>query len=76
MQLADRDHPFYRPLWRRIALVLTLAAWSAYECLVTRDGMWMVFSLGLLAYAVWTFFLTYPKAPAQSPVPPPTPPGE
>jgi hypothetical protein len=31
MKLLDTDHPFFRPLWIRVAIVLFTAAWTAFE---------------------------------------------
>ena len=61
MKLADQNHPFYKPLWRRLLLVALIGAWAAYEIGVVRDGMWMVLTGGLLAYALWNFIITWPK---------------
>lgn len=61
MMTKDQEHPFFRPLWRRVAIVVLLVLWSAYELIYTRESLWMVISLGALAYAVWTFLITFPK---------------
>ena len=55
----DRQHAFYRPLWRRILLVAVVAAWPAFELFGSGDLVWIVLSGGMLAYAVWTFLITY-----------------
>jgi hypothetical protein len=59
MKLSERDHPFYRPLWRRIAIVAVVAAWAGFEVLVSGDGFWTMLSLFFLGYAVWMFFISY-----------------
>jgi hypothetical protein len=59
MKISERDHPFYRPLWRRIAIVAVVAAWAAWEVFYTGEGLWTVISLFFLGYAVWMFFITY-----------------
>jgi hypothetical protein len=61
MKIVDQDHPFYRPLWRRLVIVGLIAAWAAYEIGVVRDPLWMILIGGLLAYAVWNFLITWPK---------------
>jgi hypothetical protein len=61
MKIIDREHPFYRPLWRRIVLVGGLAGWSAFEVFVTKEPMWMSVALGLLAVSAWVFLITWPK---------------
>ena len=63
MKVSDRDHPFYRPLWRRIAIVAVVAAWAAYELLVTGDGFWTVLALGFLGYSVWIFLIDWKPGP-------------
>ena len=60
-------HPFFRPLWRRIALVAFCGAWAAWE-LWNRDPMWSTIAAGMAAYAAWTFLLTY-KAPPDAAAP-------
>lgn len=57
----DAGHPFYKPLWRRIVITAICAAWTAYEVFFGGDGMWLVFAAGMTAYAVWTFFIAWPK---------------
>ena len=59
----DIDHPFYRPLWRRIAIVAVTAAWTAYEVFWGGNGLWLVLAAGSFAYSVWAFLITYPKQP-------------
>lgn len=58
----DRDHPFYRPLWRRILIVAVAAGWTVFELVVGGNPMWLVIAIGILAYAVWSFLITYPGA--------------
>jgi hypothetical protein len=36
MKIIDTDHPFYRPLWRRLLLVGVCAAWTGVEYLQRR----------------------------------------
>jgi hypothetical protein len=61
MKMIDRDHPFYKPLWRRVVLVGVLAGWVAFEIFVTKEPMWITVSLGLLAISAWLFLLTWPR---------------
>jgi hypothetical protein len=61
MKIIDRDHPFYKPLWRRVVLVGVLAGWVAFEIFVTKEPMWITVSLGLLAISAWLFLLTWPR---------------
>jgi hypothetical protein len=62
--LKDRDIQFFRPLWRRIAVIALCAIWAGFE-LWHGEQLWIVITLGLTAYAVWAFLITFPKeAPA------------
>lgn len=58
----NQDHPFFRPLWRRLAIVAATLGWSAVEW-ANGQTTWGVLTLGLGIYSVWTFLLTYPKPP-------------
>ncbi|MCX5512636.1 hypothetical protein C3941_03930 [Kaistia algarum] len=62
------DQAFFRPLWRRVAVVTMLAVWFAFEALYVREQMWLVIIGGTLAYAVWNFFLNWTD---EAPPPPP-----
>jgi hypothetical protein len=70
MKISERDNPFYRPLWRRIAIVAVVGAWAAWEVIYVKDSLWTMIALFFLGYAVWMFFITYrapvePKPPAE-----------
>lgn len=69
---SDLGHPFYKPLWRRIVLVAVVAGWAFFETVIARDATWTVISAGLLAYAVWTFLIRWPKddEPGKTDAPP------
>ena len=54
MKIIDESHPFYRPLWRRVALVAVLAGWTAFEVFITQQPLWM-----LVAYAAWILLFTW-----------------
>ncbi len=62
MKSGINDHPFYKPLWRRVAIIATTAIWFCFEMLV-NDGMWTVIAGAFFAYSVWAFLVTYPKTP-------------
>jgi hypothetical protein len=72
MKITDRDHPFYRPLWRRIAIVAVVALWAAYEIFVARESFWIMLAVGFLAYSVWLFLITWSPGDG-NPQPPPEP---
>ena len=63
--MKDAEHPFFRPLWRRIALVAFCAVWTAIE-VWNNSGLWVWLTAGLTAYAAWLFLLNY-KGPVETP---------
>ena len=62
--MRDAEHPFFRPLWRRIALVVFCAGWSIFE-FVAASPFWGTLAGGMAAYAAWVFLLNY-KPPAEA----------
>ncbi|WP_071672627.1 hypothetical protein [Nioella nitratireducens] len=54
----DLDHPFFRPLWIRIAVVAVCGGWGLFELSNDATGWAFVF-LGLGAYAAYGFFVTF-----------------
>ena len=61
MKIIEQQHPFYKPLWRRVAIVAAIALWFGYEAVYVREPLWLAVSGGILAYAAWSFLLTWPK---------------
>ena len=61
MAFKEQQHPFYKPLWRRVVIVVFIACWLGFEVYSGQDGMWVALSAGMLAYAIYIFFLTWPK---------------
>ncbi len=58
-RVSDLNHPFYRPLWRRVLLVAVTGAWACYENFVVKDPMWMVLTAGVFVYAAWVFLIKW-----------------
>jgi hypothetical protein len=58
-RVSDINHPFYRPLWRRVTLVGVTGAWACYENFVVKDAMWMVLTAGVFVYAAWVFLIKW-----------------
>ncbi|MCX7306103.1 MAG: DUF3329 domain-containing protein [Hyphomicrobiales bacterium] len=75
--MKDHEHPFFRPLWRRIAIVAVCLGWSLFEFVTGASG-WGMIAAGFAAYAVWQFFYLYkePSAGAGSPEGSPSEPRE
>jgi hypothetical protein len=62
----EQSSPFYRPLWRRVAITVVVALWLAFE-IYHESGLWIGIAAAMLCYAVWTFFLSWPKTPDDPP---------
>ncbi len=58
-RVSDLNHPFYRPLWRRVVLVAVTGLLAAYENFVVKDSMWMVLTAGVFIYAAWVFLIKW-----------------
>ena len=67
MKIVEKDHPFYRPLWRRIVIIALVAAWLGFEVFVSQSPIWMIAAGAMLAYALWTFLIAWPKQDAEKP---------
>lgn len=57
----EQQHPFYKPLWRRVTLVAVIALWLGFELYMGSSGLWIAMPAGMLAYAIYIFFITWPK---------------
>ena len=60
MPMKERDVQFFRPLWRRVVVTAVCAAWAVME-IFGHDTTWIAVSIGFTAYAVWSFFIRFPK---------------
>lgn len=61
--MKDQDHPFLRPLWRRIALVAFCAGWAVFEYANGATG-WAALAAAMAAYGAWQYLFAWPKPPA------------
>jgi hypothetical protein len=57
----------FRPLWVRILITVFVAGWGAWEWLYTHDQFWGVVAIGMLGWAVYTFFIAPDKKPGGGP---------
>ena len=64
MKIIDESHPFYKPLWRRVALVGVLAAWTGFEVFYTQQPLWMLVAGALFAYATWILLISWKDSSA------------
>ena len=53
----------FRPLWVRILVTIFVAGWVAWEWLINKDEFWGILTLGMLGWAVYTFFIATDKKP-------------
>lgn len=56
---SEADNAFFRPLWRRVALLAVVAVWFGYEAMFVGEPMWMMISGGMFAYGVWTYIIRW-----------------
>ena len=61
MKKLEQQHPFYKPLWRRIAIVVVILSWIAMELYFGERGIWLWLAVAFLAYAIFAFFINFPK---------------
>ncbi|VAW19156.1 hypothetical protein MNBD_ALPHA09-583 [hydrothermal vent metagenome] len=58
--LTKRDVEFFRPLWRRIAVVVLCLALTVWE-LSNGETLWAGISFAIAAYGAWVFFVSFDK---------------
>lgn len=56
--LFDLDHPWFRPLWRRVLAVAVALGWGVFELALGSPGFALLF-LALGGYAAWRLFVTF-----------------
>ncbi len=54
----DLDHPFFKPLWVRIAVAGVALGWAVVEA-VAGSPLWGILFGALGAYAAYRFFWTF-----------------
>jgi hypothetical protein len=59
MPFGVHDHPFYKPKWRRLAIVAATASWALFELLFAKDGFWTAIAVAVWVYCLWTFLLNW-----------------
>jgi Flp pilus assembly protein TadB len=58
MKFLDAEHPFFRPRWRRIAVVAVCALWAVVEWL-TLSPLWAILATALAGYTFYALILTF-----------------
>lgn len=66
MRALNVDHPFLRPMWRRIVIVLLCLVWSVVEW-TAGSPFWAVLASALTVYALWALILFPPASFAGPP---------
>ena len=58
MKFIDPDHPFYKPLWRRLVIVALCIAWTAFEFWHGEQTWGMIF-LAVSAYTACVLIIFF-----------------
>ncbi|MBE3636851.1 hypothetical protein [Mangrovicoccus algicola] len=56
--MPDLNHPFFRPLWRRVLITVFCLGWALFEA-VAGGPFWAVLTGGLGLWCAWGFFVTF-----------------
>ena len=56
--IIDTDHPFFRPLWRRVAIVVACLGWAVVETLL-KNEIWAIVFGGIGLYAAFVLLIDY-----------------
>ncbi|KKB13050.1 hypothetical protein VE25_03915 [Devosia geojensis] len=59
--MKQNDVNWFRPLWRRVLVTGIVAAWCVWEWAFNRDQLWGLLTTALLGYAIYSFFISFPK---------------
>ena len=62
MGLLDVQTPFFRPLWRRVAVTAACLAWAAIE-IAQGAVFWAILFGAAGLYLVWQLFVVFDPAP-------------
>lgn len=57
-KLLDLHHPFFAPLWRRVAIIVVCLGWGLFE-FVMGAPFWGTLFAGLGVYCAWVFLFDY-----------------
>ena len=52
------NHPFFLPLWRRIAIVLLVFGWAMFE-FSNGAEIWSALFCALGVHCFWAFFISF-----------------
>jgi len=54
----DLDHPFFKPLWLRVAIVVVCLGWAAFE-FVGGSPFWGILFGAIGVYSAYRFFVSF-----------------
>ena len=61
MQILDPTHPFFKPLWRRVAIVAVTLGWAGFE-FSTTSVLWGMLFGALGVYCLLQLIVFYDPA--------------
>ena len=66
MAIIDVQHPFFKPLWRRVAVVALCLGWGLFE-FASGTPFWGVLFVGLGLFCAHQFFVAFDPDGADKP---------
>lgn len=66
--LLDLQHPWFVPLWRRVAVTAVCLFWTVMEALI-GGPFWLLLFGALTAYCIYSFFIAFNPRPPEDPKP-------
>ena len=64
MKLLDPSHPFFRPAWRRYAMVAACFAWATFE-MSQGNSIWAYLFAGIGGFLAYNLIFAFPKDPPE-----------
>lgn len=58
MQIIDAKHPYFKPLWRRIAVVVACLGWALFEAL-NGQSLWAAAFAAIGFYSAWVLIFRF-----------------
>lgn len=58
MKILDQTHPFFQPLWRRLAITFVAFGWAGFEYSMGSTG-WALFFGALGLYCAWALLIAF-----------------
>lgn len=54
--IRSEPHPWLRPLYRRVGVLVVCVVWLAFE-VMQQQTFWLILAAAATGYALWEFFL-------------------